>query len=97
MKVGTARVVLLGEEFTLKGETDEVHLQRVATEVEALMRRISEEMNMHGQPSKVALLAALNLMDELTQLKRKQETMEREYNTALNHLVRKIENTLKAD
>ena len=52
--MGTARVVLLGEEFTLKGDTDEVHLQRVATEVEALMRKIADDMDIHGQPSKVA-------------------------------------------
>ena len=95
--MGTARVVLLGEEFTLKGDTDEVHLQRVATEVEALMRKIADDMDIHGQPSKVALLAAINLMDELTQLRKKQETMEREYDTALNHLVRKIENTLRSE
>lgn len=92
-----ARVRLLGEEITLSGDEDPAYLERIAGEVDALLRRISAELSTQNQPTKTALLAAINLQDELAKLKERHARLEAGTATAAVEMVRRIDHTLGQD
>ena len=92
--MGTAKVRLLGEEITLSGDEDSSYLERIAAEVETLLKRISADLNTHSQPTKTALLAAINLQDALVKLKEKHDRLELGTSAAASQMVRRIERTL---
>ncbi|MDW7739921.1 MAG: cell division protein ZapA [Bacillota bacterium] len=61
-------VSIMGEEFILRSTSSIEEIQRVSSYVDRLMRSIAEK-NMQMNRHKVAILAALNLADELLRLK----------------------------
>ena len=58
------RVQIFGTTYTIRGEADPEHIQRVAATVDAKMREINEKLPV-ASVAKVAVLASLNLADEL--------------------------------
>lgn len=61
-------ISILGEEYILRGSSSAEEMHRVGNYVDSLMKTLSEsniQMNRH----KIAVLAALNLADELFKLK----------------------------
>lgn len=95
--VGTAKVRLLGEELTLSGDEDAVYLERLAAEVDSLLKRFAAELELTGQPTKTALLVAVNLMDELTKLKERHARLERSMAAAAASMLARIDHTLKLE
>lgn len=95
--MATAKINLLGEDIVLKGDGDAAYLERLAAEMEAMLKRLADDLQMKGQPTKVALLAAINLLDELTQLKAVHSRLERDTSVAVAQMVRRIEDKLAED
>ncbi len=95
--MNTAKVRLLGEELTISGEAPREQLERLAMELEGLLRRIMEEGNLRAQPTRVALLAALNMLEELDSIRGEYEELKREHETLLGQMVRRIEYALKQE
>jgi cell division protein ZapA len=80
----TIKVELLGQQFTLKGEENPAHLERVASHVRKKLGLISTGSKSIS-PTKLALLTALNIAsdyikanDEIEQLKRDVESYSQE-------------------
>lgn len=70
------RVEILGTEYTLRGDASAEYLRHVARVVDEVMRRIAEA-NPQLDGRKVAVLAAVNLADELCRLREQyQELMD---------------------
>lgn len=61
-------VMIMGEEYTLKGSSSPEQMYKVGQYVDRLMKSLSEK-NLQMSKQKVAILAALNLADELLKLK----------------------------
>ncbi len=61
-------VHILGEEYVLKGSSSTEEMYRVGRYVDQLMKSLAEK-NVQMSKQKVAVLAALNLADELLKLK----------------------------
>ena len=95
--MAVTRVRLLGEELVLKGDEDTVYLERVATELEVRLKRMAHDMGLQSQPTRNALLVALNLMDELTKLKAEHSLMERTTSEAAASMMKRIEHTLSIE
>lgn len=74
MKETKVKVSIFGEEFTVKGDVSPDRIQRLAEFVDRQMKRISEKHPALGM-SKVAILTALNLANELFR-KREEEQKE---------------------
>ncbi len=60
----TVKVNIFGNEYPIKSEADPEYIKRVAKYVDRKMREISEKVNI-SSAAKVAVLAALNITDEL--------------------------------
>jgi len=62
----TVRVAIFGEEYPLRGNADTEYMMKVAEYVDRSMRAVSEKAG-HLSTAKVAVLAAINIADELFQ------------------------------
>ncbi len=65
-------VEIFGATYHVRGEHDREHLQKLAAVVDTKMREISEKVPT-VDTGKIAILAALNLADELVQCNDQQE------------------------
>ena len=60
----TVRVTIVGEEVPLRGDADTEYMMKVAEYVDRSMRAVAEKAG-HLSATKVAVLAAINITDEL--------------------------------
>jgi len=65
-----ARVVIFGEEYSVRSSDDAEYVMNIADYVDKKMREIAAK-NKSMSPNKIAILTALNLAGELFDLKRK--------------------------
>jgi cell division protein ZapA len=68
----TTDVEIFGSTYHVRGEQDDEYLQGLATLVDRRMRDIAARSSA-PDPTRVAILAALNLADELSQSQKRQE------------------------
>ena len=61
-------VIIMGEEYILRGSSTSDDMHKVGRYLDRLMRTLSEK-NIQMSKYKIAVLAALNLADELLKLK----------------------------
>jgi cell division protein ZapA len=64
---GSVEVDIFGSTFRLRGGTDADHLRRLATLVDAKMREVGDHTGL-VDTAKIAILAALNLAEELYEI-----------------------------
>jgi len=68
----TARI--MGEDYTIRGRAPQEHIERIARYVDGKMLQISEAYPKLGT-SRVAVLAAINMADELFKIKEQYEQL----------------------
>lgn len=73
-EVGKVIVEIYGEKHVVRGGDSPEHIQKVAHEVDKKMRLIAKRLPRLAV-HQVAILAALNLADELEKLREEQETL----------------------
>lgn len=61
-------VKIMGEEYTIRGSASPESMQKVASYVDSLMETLVQK-NSHMSRHKIAVLAAINLADELLRYK----------------------------
>lgn len=67
----TVQVEIFGEVYTVRGSDENGYLQELADLVDRKMREVAEHVK--GDTARIAILAALNLADELFQIQGRQE------------------------
>jgi cell division protein ZapA len=70
------QVEIFGHSYTIKGEANQEYILEVAAYVDRKMREITEKLPV-ASLSKVAILASLNIADELFKERARRETDER--------------------
>jgi cell division protein ZapA len=73
------QVQIFGHSYTIRGEADQEYILGVAAYVDRKMREITEKLPV-ASLSKVAILASLNIADELFKERTQRETRERSLN-----------------
>jgi cell division protein ZapA len=68
-KKQTVTVSIFGEEYPIRGDADSDYIVSVASYLDDKMREVAER-NANKSPTKVAILAALNITDELFQARK---------------------------
>lgn len=66
MATGQIRVNIFGSEYTLVSDSDENYVKEIAQYIDQKMREIDRNQSIRST-AKVAILAALNITDELFQ------------------------------
>lgn len=67
--VRSISVEILGKEYRIRGGADEAYIREVARYVDARLREVSRGTSLQAT-DRVAILAAMNIADELFQLRR---------------------------
>ena len=70
-------VQIFGHTYTIRGEADQEYILRVASYVDRKMREITEKLPV-ASLSKVAILASLNIADELFKERAQRQSQEQQ-------------------
>ncbi len=87
-------VRIFGEEYHIRSKDDPEYVQRVADYLDAKMREVSGGGTSTLPISKVAILAGLNIADELLRLKETGQTESDKINRVLDDLIRVLDQAL---
>ena len=92
-KKQTVSVNILGEEYPLKADADRAYIVQVAKYVDTKMKEVMEKVSAKA-PVKVAVLAALNIADELFKERAEKEKKISDIEERAQSLIRLLENEL---
>ena len=90
----TIEVEVFGHRFSLQGEGDEAYFHELAEYVDTQMRTLAKQSKT-STPTKLAILAAINVADELFRQQRHGDSGETEMERRAQLLVEKIDEHLK--
>ncbi len=74
----TITVTIYGQEYPIRGDGDEEYIRKVAAYVDECMQQIEEQTSIKT-PTRLAILAALNIADELFAVKSEKERLLAEF------------------
>jgi len=89
-KKKTLRVNIYGSEYPIRGIADEEYILKVAGYVDAKMREIDQKVSVKSA-LKIAILAALNITDELFREKLEKEEIFERYEKTVDHLLSRLQ------
>ncbi|MCF7811880.1 cell division protein ZapA [bacterium] len=72
------RVTIYGQEYPIKGRGDEEYIKKIARFVDDRMLQIEEQTTINS-PTRLAILAALNIADELFSLQQDKDQLVSEF------------------
>ncbi len=76
------QVQIFGQNYTIRGEADQDYILGVASYVDRKMREVTEKLpvaSVSNSLSKVAVLASLNIADELMKERAQRDQLERQF------------------
>jgi cell division protein ZapA len=89
----TATVEILGREYKIRGAADAAYIAEVARYVDAKLREVSQG-GVSPPPDRVAIIAAMNIADELFQLRRSSTEEFSSIETRTQSLIRMLDESL---
>lgn len=92
----SVKVTIYGTDYPVKGEADSDYIQDVAAYVDGKMKEVSESLSVKST-TKVAILAALNITDELFQLRGSSENEIEEIENRLTLLADRVREGLAGE
>ena len=85
---------IFGGVYTVRGDHNTEYLKELATKVDQDMRQIAKHMS-SADPTRVAILTALNIADELFQSRSRKDGDKTEMTERLSHLSDQLAETLE--
>ena len=86
-------VEIFGSTYHVRGDKDPELLQELASQVDGKMREIAQQVST-VDTAKIAILAALNIADELLQCRKQQEGERVEIQDKVTRLAERLEGVL---
>lgn len=83
-------VQILGKAYSVRGDADQEYTRALARYVEDQMRKVAAQSNA-VDTQKIAVLAALNIANDLFQLKRREKEKEAEWDKRADALLQILE------
>tara|TARA_Y100000588_G_C13431551_1_gene575962 strand:- start:165 stop:461 length:297 start_codon:yes stop_codon:yes gene_type:complete len=89
------KVTIYGQEYTIKAPADATYIKNIAEYVDEKMREVQEELSTPQVPAKVAILAAMNISDDLFAIKRNHEKNNNEVERKVSSLIEVVEEAIQ--
>lgn len=89
----TEKVEIFGQEYKVRGVGDTKYIHKIAGYVDKKMREIAHSSGVMSQ-TRIAILAALNITDELNREREEKKRLERELEQQMNRLGEFLENKI---
>jgi cell division protein ZapA len=90
----TVQVTIYGKSYTIKGKADSSYISGVASYVDMKMREVEEGANAAQEEGKVAILAGMNITDELFSTRQDKDRIESRFEERVQALTELIDETL---
>lgn len=90
----TVQVTIYGKSYTIKGKADSSYISGVASYVDMKMREVEEGANAAQEEGKVAILAGMNITDELFSTRQDKDRIENRFEERVQALTELIDETL---
>ena len=90
------KVTIFGSEYAIRGDSDPEYIRQVAEYVDAKMKEVDESTSVKSS-LKVAILAALNIADELFRERSEKEEIVSSYERKLQMLASRLEDYLQRE
>ena len=87
------KVTIYGTEYPVKGDADPEYIKEVASYVDEKMQEVANGLTVKSA-TKVAILAALNITDELFAIRRDRSEQDEELDVRLTKLAERVKVTL---
>ena len=89
------KVTIYGQEYTIKAPADATYIKNIAEYVDEKMREVQEALSTPQVPAKVAILAAMNISDDLFAIKRNHEKSNNEVERKVSSLIEVVEEAIQ--
>jgi len=90
----TVQVTIYGKSYTIKGKADSSYISGVASYVDMKMREVDDGANPTQEEGKVAILAGMNITDELFSSRQEKEKIANTFEERIGALTELIDETL---
>ena len=84
--VESIQVEIFGQTYSIKAKNDREYIRELAAFVDARMKEVQKGTGT-SDGYKIAILAALNIADELNRLQSQHDNLKRSATTSLDHLI----------
>ncbi len=88
------RVSIFGQEYTVKAPADASYIKNIAEYVDKKMREVQGELSTEHSSTRIAILAAMNIADELFTIRRNQDVSAEDVDDKITSLIELIEESL---
>jgi len=89
-----ARVTIYGHEYTVKAPTDSSYIKNIAEFVDTKMREVQDKMPNEQSTERIAILAAMNISDELLAIRNDKESFSTEIENKVQSLIEIIDENI---
>ena len=88
------KVSIFGQEYTVKAPADPAYIQSIAEYVNSKMKEVQDELPTAQSSTRIAILASMNITDELFNIRKKKENEKSEVDAKISSLVELIDESI---
>jgi cell division protein ZapA len=89
------KVTILGQEYTVKAPAEATYIKEIAEFVNIKMKEVQDNLGSDQSSTRIAILAAMNISDELFSIRRLKESQQRDVETRISSLIEFIDENIE--
>ena len=89
-----AKIQIYGKSYSLKSSSDQMSMEEVAAYVDAKMRELAEARSKTSSAD-LAVLAALNIAQELMELQKQNDANDKSHEEKIGRMIEALENEIQ--
>ena len=88
------KITIFGQEYSVKAPADPTYIKKIAEYVDSKMREVQSGFSSTQSSNRIAILAAMNITDELFNARKKEDSDENEVGEKINSLIELIDDSI---
>ncbi len=93
-RASLVRVSIFGQEYTVKAPADANYIKDIAAYVDGKMREVQDSLTTAQSSTRIAILAAMNISDELFMLRNEKDHLTSDVESRISSLIELIDENL---
>jgi cell division protein ZapA len=94
-RASLVRVNIFGQEYTVKAPAEANYIKEIAEFVDAKMREVQDTLSTAQSSTRIAILAAMNISDELFTLRNERDQLTSDVENRVASLIELIDDSLE--
>ena len=88
------KITIFGQEYSVKAPADPTYIQKIAEYVDIKMKEVQSGFNSTQSSNRIAILAAMNITDELFNARKKNDSDENDIEEKITSLIELIDESV---